>query len=503
MKKSIIIVLALSIITLNSCDDFLNIKPKDTKVVKTVKDYRDIMSSYMDWLNAINSRVDYVLGSRNMYPPLDQAQICGFYTGELEFKEETIMNTDTDEMKPYIREWLSWSVVSSYSWNSYYKCTGSLNYVIDNINDAVLSEENNKEDEKYISMRNYVKGEALVWRAFFYYKLLQLYCPYKLNEYGLVDNRNLYLDPIHADLKRSTLKETYNIILSDCKAALKLLETTPPEEWNTAYNSDFINAMMASIYHFKAMSGASENSDWSNAITHADKAIGERAMVNDSATMAEMFNMNITSGFIKFDSDEHFLRIIKKHAFRFHDSGYAGSTFSLKTANPAHYDMYDNSDVRKITYFKDLGTNVVYNKYNMHQGKPSSGGGVFIPFRLADMMLIKAEALIRTDKESESRTILEKFKQGRYSVTQTIPSGKENLLNEILRERRLEFFHENDMRWLEMKRLNLEYDRGIIGRIRFTLKPDDFRYTFPIPLSELKEVNSLVQNPGWNLIVVE
>ena len=70
-------------------------------------------------------------------------------------------------------------------------------------------------------------------------------------------------------------------------------------------------------------------------------------------------------------------------------------------------------------------------------------------FRTAETQLIKAEALCRLGKTTEAKEALNKFKQGRYldiegSYTES------DLLNEILKERKLEFYHEQDVWWLDM-----------------------------------------------------
>ncbi|MCX4384133.1 MAG: hypothetical protein OSJ51_20905, partial [Parabacteroides distasonis] len=50
MKKISILVGSLLCILTTSCDKFLELTPRDQKVVSTIEDYRDIMASFMYYL---------------------------------------------------------------------------------------------------------------------------------------------------------------------------------------------------------------------------------------------------------------------------------------------------------------------------------------------------------------------------------------------------------------------------------------------------------------------
>ena len=127
-------------------------------------------------------------------------------------------------------------------------------------------------------------------------------------------------------------------------------------------------------------------------------------------------------------------------------------------------------------------------------------GGIIMLLRSADIQLIKAEALCRLGREGEAREALDFFKQGRYL---DVPGSytESNLLNEILKERKLEFYHEGDYWWLDMKRTGTRVERVVNGTL-YILEPNDFRYSFPIPQSEMEVNKNMVQNPGWDEVNV-
>ena len=354
-------------------------------------------------------------------------------------------------------------------------------------------------------LRDYVQGEALVWRAYSYFKLLQYFSPYKQDKYGIPVYLKPYEDPGNAMPKRETQTNVYKQILKDCQEALDLMERTPSTTWNCAYNPCFLHGMLASIYCYKAMSAAAEEEDWQNAIDHADKAMTGRTFVRDQATYNAMFD---ASALQAFTNDEFYLRIVDGANGQIADfSDIYYQTSPTNQANPGpeleFYLLYKDDDVRKNTFFRtQTDGSLVYDKYNLSANPYAiygiAYGGIVMLFRTAETQLIKAEALYRLGKTTEAKEALNEFKQGRYldiegSYTES------DLLNEILKERKLEFYHEQDMWWLDMKRIGTRMERVINGTL-YVLEPDDYRYCFPIPQSEMKVNKNMIQNPGWDEI---
>ena len=209
-----------------------------------------------------------------------------------------------------------------------------------------------------------------------------------------------------------------------------------------------------------------------------------------------------------FTNDEFYLRMVDGFNGQIVDvSGVYYQTYSTSQANPGpepeFYNLYKDDDVRKNTFFRTkTDGSLIYDKYNLSDSPYASwglaNGGIIMLFRTAETQLIKAEALCRLGKTTEAKEALNKFKQGRYldiegSYTES------DLLNEILKERKLEFYHEQDVWWLDMKRTGTRMERVINGTL-YVLEPDDYRYCFPIPQSEMEVNKNMIQNPGWDEI---
>lgn len=499
MKRIYLIILVLSLIGLQSCKDFLSITPRNTKIVSTIEDYRDIMASYMVMIKSPNpeqSLIYGVFGGANNYPNFDVAGVMGVYTGETFLsKASRYYDSNNSLTTAFGKSTATWIRVDWKMWDSYYRFLGYLNLVISGIEKAEGTDEH---------LRNYVKGEALVWRAYSYYKLLQYYAPYKSNELGIP----MHLDPVtdigNVKPMRKSQTEVYNQIIADIEEALHLMDQTPSNSWNFYYNRAFVQAMFASVYTYKGLSAAGESTDWKNAEHYATEAMKGRKLVNNSASLRKIFDGSMAAlpSAPTFFDDEFYVRIVDGNnhnllnmANAYYKSEYIGPADG--SVNPEFYTMYSDTDIRKSVYFSADG--VVNNKYNIASVAGEEGYGMLIPFRLAEMHLIKAESQFRQGKVGESKSTLREFRTARYTSLPNDPSDA-NLLDEIFNERKREFYQESDFLWLDYKRRGVQLERNVDGE-KFILEPNDFRYTFPIPNTEIANNKELGQNPGWDRFV--
>lgn len=495
MKKISILVGSLLCILTTSCDKFLELTPRDQKVVSTIEDYRDIMASFMYYLKTPDMpRQENIFGIDAFTVPFhsDVHGNLAVYTGEVNINTNSSQYYDkkAGDYTQTGKSMQTWLMSNEEAWRQYYNFLGPINLIISDISTAKGDNEN---------LRNYVKGEALVWRAYTYFKLLQYYAPYKDNNYGIP----VYLTPqmeIGTTMpSRETQQTVFGQIFADCNAAFDLMEQTLTNEWNFIWRKDFIHAMLASVYTWKAMSGAAEPSDWEDAGKHATEAMKGRSLTHSAETLKRVFDCSTATYTVDLTNDEFFVRIMDGEYTNVCDlySTYLQDNVSDGRITATYASFFTDSDIRKSVWFKNGMYN---NKYNM-MGENGKCRGCLLPFRLAEMFLIKAEALCRQEKDGEARSVLIDFCNARYTFAPEIPSGHEALLNAILDERNREFYQEGDFRWLDMKRLGIRMERTISGE-RHVLAPDDFRYSFPIPAREMKLNKNMVQNPGWEQIII-
>lgn len=512
---------------LSACSDFLDVTPRGKRVVQNVEDHRDILANYLYFMKKPQRdqmELFGVSGYYYAYPWMNNAQFFASYTGEAPLPRNR-QNYDPAKQQwtPYALRMLNWTNIgeASQAWIQYYQMAGPLNMLIQDIDDAEGDDD----------MRRYVKGEALVWRAYAYFKLLQYYAPYKDNAVGIP----LFLNPADnigtAMPPRSTLAEVFKQIIDDCRLVLEYLKLTPAQTWNLAYREDFTHAMLAAVYLWKAGSGAAEPDDWKHAKEEAEAAIGGRHLLSSTEELKNLFDCSAARLTTTDSNPEFFIRLVDD------GDGYtvlsaaayypiAGEGFeSMVPADPEILKLYADNDRRKAFYFVEnpvpmsdvFGTqpepiplgapvpgifNDKYNRqlildaYSLLLGSEPSVSGVFMPFRLAEMFLIKAEAACRMGDVNTGLETLRAFRASRYDNPEDFTGDAERVLQEILNERKREFFMEYDSWWLDMKRLGKTMKRELNGET-YELKGDDFKYTFPVPTGELKDNKNIRQLEEW------
>lgn len=492
------IIAALLCIQMSSCNKFLTLTPHDTKVVNSVEDYRDILASFMRYLKTPTlPSQDVVMGVGLSTLPFPSSEVDGslsIYTGESNLTTESSYYYDrTNNVYTQTgKNALTWLNTNSSAWDNIYSFLGPINLIISSVPTAEGSDEN---------LRNRVLGEALTWRAYAFYKLLQLYSPMKDNRLGIP----VYLTPEkeigEAMPERKSQTEVFKRILDDCNQALDLLTKTTYNDWNCAWNADFINAMMADVYAWKACSGAAADTDWANAEQHATAAMRGRNLVSSADMLKTIFDCSDNAYSKELKNDEFYLRIVDGRWTYICDFTYAyyedgGVADGL--VNNVNYRKFADNDIRKKAWFSADGTH--NDKYNLIGSDMSQG--CIMPFRLADMYLIKAEALVRQGKTGEGKAVLDEFRSHRYTGSlPAIANDGDALLKAIHDERFKEFYMEGDKVWLDMKRFGDTMERTIAGEKNY-LTADDFRYCFPIHAREMQYNKKMEQNPGWESVIV-
>lgn len=202
---------------------FLTLTPHDTKVVNSVEDYRDILASFMRYLKTPTlPSQDVVMGVGLATLPFASNDVDGslsIYTGEANLTTESAYYYDrvNNVYTQTGKNSLTWLNTNSSAWDNIYSFLGPINLIINGVETAEGTDEN---------LRNRVLGEALTWRAYAFYKLLQLYSPMKDNRLGVP----VYLTPEkeigEAMPERKTQAEVFKQILSDSEKALDLLTKT-------------------------------------------------------------------------------------------------------------------------------------------------------------------------------------------------------------------------------------------------------------------------------------
>lgn len=334
------------------------------------------------------------------------------------------------------------------------------------------------EENKLVGQQSdYIKGQALVFRAASYLDGVQIWSPVynkqtASTDFGMV----LRLDPdMNIPSSRSSVQQTYDRILKDLSDALPILPTTSAVA--TLPNKAAAYGLLARTHLILG--------NYTDAMENAEKAFELRNQLID-------FNgLNPSTNFPIPVVNQISQEIV------FQTRMYSSDVNNLDIARitPSLYSLYDDGDLRKTIYFRK-GDDGDYRFKGTHMGHT----GVIASITTSELLLIIAECNARLDKLAEAANALNKLLVKRWDVNRFTPytfTDKNIAMNIILNERRKELVFRG-LRWTDLKRLNRDgYNITLtktVGGQTFTLLPNDLRYAIAIPESII-EISSIPQNP--------
>ena len=210
-----------------------------------------------------------------------------------------------------------------------------------------------------------------------------------------------------------------------------------------------------------------------------------------------IFETDVTKVFLK--SGKHILWQLKPQ--NTNDATAETLLYYFNNAAPPSYAISNNlisafpaSDLRKQSWMMPVTFNqqTWYRPYKYKSLSPNTTE-YSIVFRLEQAYCILAEALARQGRVGEAVPYINAIRQraGLMALGQNLP--KDIFLDELLQEKRREFFTESGQRFFDMKRFNRLQDLAVI-------KPNwrPYHTVWPIPLSELLlNPNLNPQNEGY------
>lgn len=343
-------------------------------------------------------------------------------------------------------------------WNQIYYAINNTNQVIDKAS---------KLQDPSFTDQNSLLGEAYFLRAFHYFNLLRYWggVPLKLTPTDGVDVPTL-------QQSRNSVAEVYAQILSDLSFAITNIAQTNRARATVSA----ARALKARVHLYRSSTGIAN--EWTDAITEAIAASSGRTL---SATFSDLYvarNTNEVIWFLEFNSvDQNSL------AF-FLLPSTAGGRNELRPSASLQ-NAYQTTDVRRIP------TNTTGSALKYY--RVSTGDDYALVFRLAEMILIRAEALVARNTGTDLTDAVTLINQIRARAGITPYAGaitQTALANEVFLQRRLELALEG----------HYFFDIVRTGRAATLLTNpvwNDNQALFPIPLRETQANPNLVQNPGY------
>ncbi|MGE5317043.1 MAG: RagB/SusD family nutrient uptake outer membrane protein [Chloroflexota bacterium] len=486
MKKYIGIgLIAIGLLPLTSCEDFLDLKPVSQGVA--VDNLSSDSIVYASGEEAEAALAGIYSEFRNEYWELDyfvngDAQSDNSYAGA-----DNPANFQIDEMRI---DAINSNV--SRDWGYLYSTIGKANEVINNVEDVTdLSAERKAQ----------IKGEASFIRAFHYFQLVQLWgdVPLQLQEIKTVSVEILpEIYPIMFPA-RAPQSEVYAQIIADLELAAS---TAPVSAPNKGYvTKGAANAVLAKVY------ATMEPHDWNKVNEYCDKVIsGPYSLLENyddlwnnlaENTAESIFEINYEGtsssgnwGVNMFQGTDW-----KKFNTPTNDLIAAFDAEGDQIRKEASIKFQDVSGKWTDPYWPANNFPFI-NKYrNLTSPSPQN----YIILRLADIILLKAEALNETGDITGAAQLVDMIRS-RVDLANTTADTQEGMRLAIEKERRLELAFEGQ-RWFDLKRTGraIEVMSNLKGPDGESLNypVNENRLWWPIPQSELDNNTKLVQNPGY------
>lgn len=459
MKHLLVSIIALALFS--SCnEDFLGMKPdQKQRVPSTVSDYQALLD-YSDLMNGTSSHTLGLIGADQYY--IIDARYNTFPSGvDLNYQKQAYTWEDVIYQGGEVQG----------DWPKAYARILNTNIALDGL--SIIEPEVSDQPQW-----NNGRGCALFHRAMNYYNLAQLFCgQYHTQTASALPGLPLRLE---ADLTlstpRSTVKKTYQQIISDLKEAAELLPEKPLNVFRPSKPAAY--ALLARTYLQMA--------DYRMGLEYAD--------------LARSF------GYTLINYNE--LNLSLANTFPVNGLGNPEVIFNSYVANvaplnPSFYNMeakllesYDQDDLRYKAYFYSSTDNRILFK-GSYTGKPSI---FFTGLAVDELYLIRAECNQRIGNaalavEDLNKLLLNRYKTGSF-IPYNVQSGQD-MLRIILNERYKELVFRGT-RWGDLRRLNLEPVfatplRRNIGNNVFGLLPADPRWVWPLP-PEAITAGGYVQN---------
>ncbi len=372
-----------------------------------------------------------------------------------------------------------------YPWFYYYKIIGNANGVICNIDNAEGAEKE----------KAFLKAQALVFRAYSFFRLAELYAHRWSDEQGNTPGIVLRIDESTGDHPRATLAQTYQQIYADLDEAISLFQSSGMDRTSEEFYKPNLNVAYA-VYAKAALT----REDWATAAKYAKLAREGYALMGVEDYM-NGFNKP-TSEWIwgVYEAADQTL-----HYYSF----YAYNASNASSGNCRNYpfaiskeliDQIPETDQRRDLYLvptdaeyaectvsgqskkslytratKDYGKYLYYDEdskkytslvfaYMQYKLRAAfmPGGGSFPLFRTAEMYYIEAEAACHQNQAAQAQQLL-------YDVTSKFdPSYKKStktgdaLLTEVKLYRRFDLWGEG-YDWFDHKRWGSTISRKAKG----------------------------------------
>lgn len=365
------------------------------------------------------------------------------------------------------------SAYDRYPWHYLYKQISNCNLIISQIDDATGEE----------AERQFIKAQALTFRAYFYSTLVKYYSKRWSDAQGESRGVVLRLEPTSNEMPASTLKEVYAQVYQDLDDAIALYEASGKDRPSGDLWSPNVDVAHA-VYSRAALN----REDWATAYTHSKLACQNYSLMGideyksgfnapNKEWIWEAYNDESQTiyhyGFFSYNSSNtstsagyKYIPAISKElidqipeddarrwCFLVPLDEEAGSwstsdsgTATAKTGNGA---LYARAKADYGSYLYSSAVICAYMSFKFRAVTTPSVGELNL-FRMAEMLYNEAEAAYHLGNYTEAQSLIEQATQP-YNSSYTCTKTGSELLEEIKLYRRFDLWGEG-FNWYDFKR---------------------------------------------------
>ena len=333
---------------------------------------------------------------------------------------------------------------------------------------------------------NQILGEAYALRGLAHFDVCRIYAQH----YGFSGGGSHPGVPIvtsfdpDAEPNRASVGEVYNAVVADFTQATSLLNENRGSQY---FSKEAVQALLARVYFYQEDYGQAEN--FANEVIASDEV---------SLTPNESY---LDTWAATGASPDAILDVVMTM-----DDNNGADALGRMYINEGYGDYLPSQDLLDILDTTDLRSQLFKFDETLGGGMfgdlrvnkfPSTTGEDNTPVvRLAEVYLIRAEARARNGNEAGAIEDLMTIRRRAWPTAPDITATGDELVEEIITERRRELAFEGHRLW-DLMRLK----RGVVRNdctapICDISYPND-RFILPIPVQEMDANPSITQNPGY------
>lgn len=356
-------------------------------------------------------------------------------------------------------------------WKTAYTQVLNANVILDGLNKISVTVANNRKWHE-------IRGAALFFRAHAFYQLSQLFAPC----YDTISNIQPFGIPLRLSVSkdivpRSTLKQTYERILTDLQEAASLLGPFTDQHINLP-SQPAAYALLARV--FLSMN------NYEQGLLYADKCLQTDSVLINYDTL----NVNTINVFRGRNPE-----ILFHSEFYTSAAAIKGVVAAGTIIDSVLFASYDNNDLRKKAFFLINANGAPNIKYG-YAGTIYQFSGIATD----EVWITRAECNARLGHTTQAlydlnNLLRHRWKAGAYTPVQEADPQK--LLTLILDQRRKELPFRG-LRWTDLRRLNKSgINHTLVRKLSdnsFSLEPGNNRFTLSIP-NDIIGMTGMLQNP--------